>query len=204
MRKFFKEFKEFISRGNVLDLAVAVIIGGAFSAIVTSLTDKIIMPLVNLALSGGAGDGLASAYTILKPVETDGVLDLTKSIYIDWGAFITAIINFLIIALTLFIIIKTMNASARRMEKLKNSVKVLSNKDIRIEKKEIRKQAKESGRPFNEVWAEYLEQKRIAKEEEQKKLEQEEAERIAKEKAENPTQEELLKEILICLKEKKN
>ncbi len=119
MKKFFKEFKAFISRGNILDMAVGVIIGGAFSAIVTAFTNKIIMPIVNfiLMLIGG-GNGLESAYTFLKKVYVvaeDGtftdVIDLTKSIYIDWGAFITAILDFLIIALTLFIILKVaMNA----------------------------------------------------------------------------------------------
>lgn len=108
IKKFFADFKKFISRGNVVDMAVGVIIGGAFSSIVTALTNKIIMPLINLLLSLG-GDGLESAYTILKPVYTaEGVLDLTKSIYIDWGAFITAIINFFLIALVLFSILKLM------------------------------------------------------------------------------------------------
>lgn len=120
MKKFFKDFKAFISRGNILDMAVGVIIGGAFSAIVTAFTNKIIMPIVNfiLMLIGG-GNGLESAYTYLKKVYVvaeDGTftdaIDLTKSIYIDWGAFITAILDFLIIALTLFIILKiAMNAS---------------------------------------------------------------------------------------------
>ncbi len=121
MKKFFKDFKAFISRGNILDMAVGVIIGGAFSAIVTAFTNKIIMPLVNwvLMLIGG-GQGLSSAYTFLKIVpQVDeagdfipGTIDLANSIYIDWGAFITAILDFLIIALTLFIILKVaMNAS---------------------------------------------------------------------------------------------
>ena len=97
MKNFIKEFKEFISRGNIIDLAVAVIIGGAFSAIVTALTQQIIMPLVNWALAAvGGKEGLESAYTILSPGYTDGVLDLTKSIYIDWGAFISAILNIFI------------------------------------------------------------------------------------------------------------
>ena len=117
MKKFFKDFKAFISRGNILDMAVGVIIGGAFSAIVTAFTNGIIMPLVNFVLSLiGGGKGLDSAYTFLKKVWVDdivgGTIDLTKSIYIDWGAFIVAILNFLIIAMTLFIILKVaMNAS---------------------------------------------------------------------------------------------
>ena len=102
MRKFFKEFKEFICRGNILDMAIGIIIGGAFSAIVTAFTNHVIMPLVNLALAQGSEDGLESAFTFLKKVyESDGVtVDLTKSIYIDWGAFISAIINFLISLIT--------------------------------------------------------------------------------------------------------
>lgn len=116
MRKFFKDFKAFISRGNIVDLAVGVIIGGAFSAIVTALTNKIIMPLINWALSAG-GNGLESAYTFLKKVYTDGELDLTKSIYIDWGAFITSIIDFILIALVLFIILKAAMKSSELLRK---------------------------------------------------------------------------------------
>lgn len=111
MKKFFSDFKKFITRGNILDMAIGVIVGSAFTAIVTALSNKIIMPLINLLLSLG-GNGLDSAYSILKAVyDSEGNLDLTKSIYIDWGAFITAVINFFIIALVLFIILRVaMNA----------------------------------------------------------------------------------------------
>ena len=107
MKKFVQEFKTFITRGNVVDMAVGVIVGSAFTAIVTALTQKIFMPLVNwlIAFITG-GNGMEGAITILERVEVDGVLDLTQSIYIDWGAFITAIINFILIALILFIIVK--------------------------------------------------------------------------------------------------
>lgn len=119
MKKFFKEFKEFISKGNVLDMAVGVIIGGAFSAIVTALTNNILMPVINWILGGE--DGLQGAYTFLttKYVEGTDVIDLESSIYIDWGAFITAIINFILIALVLFIIIRMINRAKTRMEELK-------------------------------------------------------------------------------------
>lgn len=113
LKLFFEEFKKFIARGNIIDLSVGVIIGSAFSAIVTALTNKIIMPLINWLLSLGGENGLESAYTFLKKVYIEGTteVDLTKSIYIDWGAFLTAIINFFIIALVLFIIVKViMNA----------------------------------------------------------------------------------------------
>ena len=109
MKRFFSDFKKFISRGNIVDMSVGVIIGSAFSAIVTALTNKIIMPLINLLLSLGGTNGLETAYTILKPVyDADGALDLSKSIYIDWGAFITAILNFFLIALVLFLILRIM------------------------------------------------------------------------------------------------
>lgn len=93
MKKFLKEFKEFISKGNVLDLAVGVIIGGAFSSIVTSLTDNIIKPIINCI--GGA--------------DIQGKIHLLGDNYIDYGAFISAIINFLIMALIIFCIVKAVN-----------------------------------------------------------------------------------------------
>lgn len=93
MKKFLAEFKEFISRGNVIDLAVGVIIGGAFSAIVTSLTDNIIKPLINCI--GGA--------------EVQGKIHLVGDNYIDYGSFISAVINFLIMAFIIFCIVKTIN-----------------------------------------------------------------------------------------------
>jgi large conductance mechanosensitive channel len=113
LKKFFQEFKAFITRGNVVDMAVAVIIGAAFSAIVTALTNGIIMPLINWAVGGK--DGIGGLITMLRPVYTTAVnengieetiIDLTNSIYIDWGTFINKIIDFLLIALVLFIIIK--------------------------------------------------------------------------------------------------
>ena len=96
-------------------MAVGVIVGGAFTAIVTALTSQILQPLVNwLIASIVGGNGLEAAVTILKPAYTDGadgakVLDLANSIYINWGAFITAIINFLLVAFILFCIVKAIN-----------------------------------------------------------------------------------------------
>jgi large conductance mechanosensitive channel len=95
MKKFFSEFKEFISKGSVLDLAVGVIIGGAFSAIVTSLTDDIIQPFINLI--GGA--------------DIQGVVYLfgRENCAVNYGSFISAIINFIIMALVVFCIVKAVN-----------------------------------------------------------------------------------------------
>lgn len=102
MKKFLQEFKEFISKGNVMDLAVGVIIGGAFSSIVTSLTDNIIKPLINCI--GGA--------------EVQGKIHLVGENYIDYGAFISAIINFLIMALIIFVMVKIVNKAVALGKKL--------------------------------------------------------------------------------------
>ena len=114
------EFKEFITRGNVLDMAVGVIIGGAFTAIVTALTSGILQPLINYLIGLIAGDGsLEKARTILgnpvymsvevSPDVFEQQVDWSKTNYIDWGAFIGAIINFILVAIILFIIIKLIN-----------------------------------------------------------------------------------------------
>jgi len=197
MKQFFKDFKAFISRGNILDMAVGVIIGSAFSAIVTALTNKIIMPLINLVLSLGGENGLSSAYTFLKKVyDTEGLIDLDNSIYIDWGAFITAILNFLIIAFTLFLILrvamkssqffKRSTADFKKSQLTKEDKKALKEKGISLKDKEA-------------VKAYRLEKARI--EEENKKLEAEkQAQLEAQKKLENPSEQELLKEIRDLLK----
>lgn len=139
MRSFFREFKKFISRGNILDLAIGVIIGGAFSAIVTAFTNQIIRPLINWVLSAMVGGGLDQVYTYLRKVfvldelgNPTTTIDLTKSIYIDWGAFISAIIDFLIIALVLFAIMKAINSASNLAQK---KVKELPTK---AEKKQLK------------------------------------------------------------------
>ena len=153
MRKFFKDFKAFISKGNILDMAIGFIMGAAFSAIVTAFTNGIIMPLVNLALAAiVGGDDLSSTFTFLKKaytVDADGntIIDLAKSIYIDWGAFITAIINFLIIALTLFLILKLImrakgiGEKARKEKPTKEEKKELKEKGVNLKDKEATKKA---------------------------------------------------------------
>ena len=95
MSKYMDEFKEFIAKGNVMDMAVGVIIGGAFTGIVTSLTDNIINPLIT-AVTGGGTDMTGS---LVVPVTS-----------IDFGAFISAIINFLIVAFVVFNLVKAVNA----------------------------------------------------------------------------------------------
>lgn len=97
-----KEFKEFIMRGNVLDLAVAVVIGAAFTAIVNSLVEDIITPIIG-ALSGG--------------VDFSGLAITVGEAAIGYGNFIQAIINFLLVALVLFLIVRSINAMQARRAK---------------------------------------------------------------------------------------
>ena len=152
VKKFFEEFKKFITRGNVLDMAVGVIVGGAFTGIVNGLSNFILKPLINWLIAMVLGkDGLEGAITMLSPAYTTDeagvkVLDLANSIYIDWGSFISAIINFLIIAFVLFMIIRTMNRIAEAHERLLDGLEVDEKKAIaRIcyEEKVNRKKAKE-------------------------------------------------------------
>lgn len=199
MKKFFADFKTFISRGNIVDMAVGVIIGSAFSAIVTALTNKIIMPLINLLLSIGGENGLEKAYTFLKKVyDVNGELNLTKSIYVDWGAFITAIINFFIIAFVLFLILK---AVMKANSIFKDAVDEVSNKEKKNQRKRARKISKAEKRNYFTVLAEIqAEDKKIA--DEKAKLAKEEKERKdAEEKLAHPSTEELLLQIRDLLKE---
>ena len=114
---FLADFKKFITRGNVIDMAVAVIVGGAFTAIVNSISNQVLKPLINWLMALiFKKNSLSELFTFLKRVdkveevvENDVTIekivpDLTKSIYIDWGTVINAIINFLMVALLLFII----------------------------------------------------------------------------------------------------
>lgn len=114
-----RDFKEFIARGNVLDLAVAVIIGAAFATIVASLTDDLIMPLVG-AVFGGLD--FSSKFTIIGQVPagyrgslTDySALKAAGVPMLGWGAFLTVLLNFLILALIIFVMIRAANKLMRR------------------------------------------------------------------------------------------
>lgn len=114
-----KEFRDFVVRGNVLDLAVAVIIGAAFATITKSLTDDLIMPVIGW-LFGGAD--FSSYYVLLGPVPagytgspTDyAALKAAGVPMFGYGAFITAVINFLILAFVIFLLVRTVNRLARK------------------------------------------------------------------------------------------
>ena len=113
----FKEFKKFIMRGNVVDMAVGVVIGGAFGKIVTSLVNDIIMPVIGKLTAG-------MDFTSLKVVLSEAVLDeagnvVTAEAAIKYGTFIQTIVDFLIVALSIFLVIKLMNKATEMANKKK-------------------------------------------------------------------------------------
>ena len=169
VKKFFEEFKKFITRGNVLDMAVGVIVGGAFTAIVNGVSNFVLKPLINWFLAFVTkGEGLEGAVTFLsKVIAEDGTIDMVKSLYLDWGSLIIAIINFFVTAFVLFVIVKAIKA-------------------IRKEQKFSRKQAKA-------IYAQQVAEAEAAAaaeakaKEEAEKAAAAEAARIAEEKANAPT-----------------
>lgn len=115
MAKFFGEFKDFAMRGNVVDMAVGVIIGGAFGKIVTSLVNDIIMPGIGV-LTGGAN--FSEFKFVIQKEIIDGLSQevIQPEVAITWGAFVQTIIDFLIIAFCIFLAIKVMNRLSKKKE----------------------------------------------------------------------------------------
>lgn len=108
------EFKEFAMRGNVVDLAVGVIIGGAFGKIITALVDGIIMPPIGLLLGGMDFKDLA---VVLKPAVVDAAGKITTpAVSLQYGLFAQTIVDFLIVAFVIFMVVKTMNKLSRKQE----------------------------------------------------------------------------------------
>jgi large conductance mechanosensitive channel len=107
-----KEFKEFISRGNVVDLAVGVIIGGAFGAIVNSLVKDMVMPPISYIMSGV---DVSSWKAVIAPAVVDAAGKVTKpEVALTYGNFIQASLNFLIIAAVIFLMVKAINSFKRK------------------------------------------------------------------------------------------
>lgn len=128
-KKLIDEFKKFITKGNVVDMAIGVIIGSAFTAIVNSLVKGILMPVITFAIPNGGIDGLVTVLNPSAALVTDttqntvqywGVTyDADVVNIIDWGTFINAIINFFAVALFLFILLKVYSYLKTKKEKIK-------------------------------------------------------------------------------------
>ena len=108
MKKFFQEFKEFAMRGNVLDMAVGVILGGAFGEITTSLVNDVFMPLIGMLIGGV---DLGKLNIVLKPAT-----DTAEAVTLGIGTFLTTIIDFILVAFVIFLMIKTINRCRRKKE----------------------------------------------------------------------------------------
>ena len=118
MKKFIQDFKDFAFKGNILDMAIGVIIGGAFGKIVTSLVENIISPFITL-LTGAAQ---LSEFTIkLKDAVMNGEEVVTEAVVLNIGAFLQSIIDFLIIALCIFLILRAIMAAKTKFEALKKT-----------------------------------------------------------------------------------
>ena len=195
MKKFFSDFKKFITRGNVFDLAVGMIIATAFNKIVSSLVNDIIMPLITYST------GANSVADLSIPLRYE-IVDGVKTVSLSWnyGSFLQYVIDFFIIAMSVFIMVKVVTNSRKRFEELGEMFEKQTKKEFREERKQIKKLAKEQNRKFKEVWSEHeAEKKRLA--EEKARLEAEEkAQKEAEYKLNNPTQEDLLKDIRDLLK----
>ena len=201
MKKFFAEFKKFITRGNVLDMSVGVIVGGAFTAIVNGVSNFVLKPVINFALSKVFGDGaFESAYTFLGEkvytldAEGNKIIDLEKCYYIDWGSLIIAVINFFVTALVLFGIVKAINNVKDGGKKVKAGKYT----------KEQRAELKAAGicKRDKAAVAAYFEEKEKKAAEEKAAAEVEAAEKARLEREANPTTEDLLKKIIAIIENK--
>ena len=196
MKKFFGEFKTFITRGNVVDMAVGVIVGGAFTAIVNGVSNFVLKPLINWVLSLILGkDALSEIFTFLTEAYTidpetgayvldeagNKVIDLANSIYIDWGSLILAVINFIITAFVLFLIVKFINNARDDKDRFGLS---------KADREELKKRGIK--RRNKAAVAAYLNEKAAA----EAKAAEEAAEKARLDRIANPTTEELLKQIL--------
>ena len=195
MKKIFQEFKAFITRGNVVDLAVGMIVGAAFTAIVTALVNNIFKPLINAIPM----EGVEGLITMLVPRNAEGVkvamdstaIDLSQSVYIDWGAFIMAIVNFLLTAVVLFSLVKVINKFRDGMGGMKNRAELIAS---------LTNEEKATCR--NAMLPSRKELKAIVAEREAKAAEEaaKEAEEAAKAEAEKETMEDILRDIRDSLK----
>ena len=211
MKNYVGEFKKFINRGNVVDMSVGVIVGSSFTAIVNGMSNFILKPIINWLLALVLGkDTLSEVHTFLVKVEktidvlddagnvigTEIVPDLTQSIYIDWGSVINAVINFFLVAIVLFTIVKIINTIRDGRKELNE--KLAKAKLTPEQKKELKANGIKR-RDKIAVNAYFAEKQRLADEEAAAKAAAE-AEAARLEREANPTTEDLLKQILAEIK----
>ena len=118
MKKFFSEFKEFAMRGNVVDMAVGVIIGAAFGKIVSSLVNDIIMPLIGV-VTGGMN--FTDYKLVVQKAVMDGQEIIKPEVTMNWGAWVQTVVDFLIVAFCIFVMIKFINNLRKKAERQKEA-----------------------------------------------------------------------------------
>ena len=128
MSKFFKEFKEFAIKGNMIDIAVGVIIGAAFNKVIDTLVKKIIMPPISLLTDDF---NFESKKLVLREAVLENEKDIKEEVFIGYGELITVLINFFIIAWCVFLVVKISNRLRTKAEDTKNK-KVTTPKDIEL------------------------------------------------------------------------
>ncbi|MBQ7390778.1 MAG: large conductance mechanosensitive channel protein MscL [Clostridia bacterium] len=194
MKKIIGEFKKFITRGNIVDMAVGVIVGSSFTAIVNALSNNIFKPIINYLLTIIFGaNSLSGVYTFLTVVTNaeTGEVDLTQSIYIDWGTFINAVINFFLVATVLFVIVKIVNTLRDGQKKF--VADILDDVPTKADLKEMKRLGI---RITDDSIEKFLADKKKAAEEAAAKEKAEAEEKARLERLANPTTEDLLKEII--------
>lgn len=138
MRKFFKDFKAFMSKGNILDMAIGVIIGTAFNKIVSSLVADMLMPVISLVFPGD----ISNLFSVIKGTpqyNIDGIItNMDAVVILYWGRFFQSIIDFLIIGLTLFVILKVAMSFQKRAEKEKERIKEKLSKGEELTEEEVK------------------------------------------------------------------
>ena len=194
MKKFFADFKAFITKGNIIDMAVGVVIGTAFSAIVTSLVNDIIMPLIS-AVTGGFD--ISDWKWVISEAQYNDAGVLTKAeAALHWGNFLQCIINFLIIAFCIFVVLRIFMSAKTKMEKAQEGYKTLNKAEYKQLKAELKAQGKSKAEINAAIMQKEAELTAAAKAEEERKA--------AEAKANAPeTSEELLRQIRDYLKENK-
>jgi large conductance mechanosensitive channel len=117
---FIKEFKKFALRGNLVDIAVAFVMGGAFGKVVSTFTEKMVAPIIGI-LTGGQNFNdkkilLKQAAEEVKDPSGNVIIQASKEVDLEWGAFVTSVIDFMIVALVMFVIIKAINSLKKKEE----------------------------------------------------------------------------------------
>ena len=200
MKKLWEDFKKFIKRGNVVDMAVGVAVATAFTAIVTAFTKGFITPLLSLISNESELDEMKWVVReeITETVGEETVIVQSEVAFL-WGPFVHAIINFLIVAAALFVLMRTVSFLSQRAAKIGNDVRdLLSDEDEKRAEEEARLKAEQEKAEAEAAALLALEEEARAKEEEARLMEEE---RIAREEKERlDRQEQLLTDIRDLLK----